>query len=248
MKKLIYTLSGPFLLLLAWELSIRFHLFTENNFVPSFSEVIKSTWPLIESGVLTANFLSTLSRVLLGFFLGSACGIIIGIIMGASKTADTILNPVFSILMPIPALGWLPILIILLGTNNAVPVIIIFICSFFPVLYNTFRGIRSVPELYIRAAQSLGAPRLRILFSIVLPLSLPNIFTGLKLEAGMAWRTVIAAEMVAIPTGIGALMMRAESLVRFDIIIICLILLSIMTLIFEKTFSMLEKKVTGQWI
>jgi NitT/TauT family transport system permease protein len=78
-------------------------------------------------------------------------------------------------------------------------------------------------------------------------MALPNIFTGLKLESGMAWRVIIAAEMVAIPTGIGALMMRAESLMRIDIIIVCLIVLAIMCFIFERFFLFLEIKFTGKW-
>ena len=79
------------------------------------------------------------------------------------------------------------------------------------------------------------------------PLALPDIFTGLRLEAGMAWRVIIAAEMVAIPTGIGALLMRAESLIRVDTIIACLMVLSIMCFCFERVFILLERRITGQW-
>jgi NitT/TauT family transport system permease protein len=81
----------------------------------------------------------------------------------------------------------------------------------------------------------------------MIPLALPNIFTGLRLEAGMDWKVVVAAEMVAIPTGIGALMMRAESLVRVDIILVCLVVLSVMCLLFERFFGFLEEKTTGRW-
>ena len=88
---------------------------------------------------------------------------------------------------------------------------------------------------------------MRILATVVIPLALPNIFTGLRLEAGMAWRVIIAAEMVAIPTGIGALMMKAESLMRIDIIIVCLMVLSLMCLSFEKFFAYMEAKVTTKW-
>jgi NitT/TauT family transport system permease protein len=82
---------------------------------------------------------------------------------------------------------------------------------------------------------------------VVIPLAMPNIFTGLRLEAGMAWRVIIAAEMVAIPTGIGALMMKAESLIRMDIIIVCLIVLAVMCLSFEKFFAYMEARLTRQW-
>ncbi len=96
-------------------------------------------------------------------------------------------------------------------------------------------------------ARTLGASDLKILVTIVAPLALPNIFTGLRLESGMAWRVIIAAEMVAIPTGIGALLMKAESLIRIDIIIVCLIILGVMCLSFENFFTFLEKKLTNRW-
>ena len=99
----------------------------------------------------------------------------------------------------------------------------------------------------IRVAETLGASECRILATVVMPLALPNIFTGLRLEAGMAWRVIIAAEMVAIPTGIGALLMRAESLIRVDIILVCLIVLSVMCLAFERFFMYMERKLTGKW-
>jgi NitT/TauT family transport system permease protein len=156
-------------------------------------------------------------------------------------------SPLVSLLYPIPALGWLPLLMLWIGVNEMLPIAIIFICSFFPILYNTVTGIRQVNPELIDAARMLGASDVAILQRVVLPLALPNIFTGLKLEAGMAWKVVIAAEMVAIPTGIGALMMRAESLVRVDIILVCLMVLSMMCLLSEKLFSFLEVKATGRW-
>ena len=157
------------------------------------------------------------------------------------------LSPIISLLYPIPALGWLPLLMLWIGINEMLPIIIIFICSFFPVVYNTFTGIRNVDKKYIYAAETLGASNMTILFKVIIPLALPNIFTGLKLEAGMSWRVLIAAEMVAIPIGIGALMIQAESLVRVDIIMVCLIILSIMCLIFERIFALAEKHMVGRW-
>jgi NitT/TauT family transport system permease protein len=82
---------------------------------------------------------------------------------------------------------------------------------------------------------------------VVFPLALPDIFTGLRLEAGMAWRVIIAAEMVAIPTGIGALLMRSESLIRVDTIVACLLVLSIMCFCFERILILLERKITAKW-
>jgi NitT/TauT family transport system permease protein len=209
--------------------------------------VMQEFYYLTASGVLGDNFLASLGRVLIGFCTGSIAGIAVGMVMGWRENFHKALHPIISLFYPIPALGWLPLLMLWIGINEMLPIAIIFICSFFPVLYNTVTGIRNVDKQYIQVARTLGASDTRILTTVVMPLALPNVFTGLRLEAGMAWRVIIAAEMVAIPTGIGALMMKAESLIRIDIIIVCLIVLAVMCLIFERFFQYLEARITTKW-
>jgi NitT/TauT family transport system permease protein len=230
-----------------WEIVARLNLFPGQLFFPPFSTVVLEFYDLTANGVLGKNFLDSLIRVLIGFCGGSIVGIAVGIVMGWQDVVNKALNPIISLIYPIPALGWLPLLMLWIGINEMLPIAIIFICSFFPVLYNTITGIRNVNKAYIQVARTLGAPNIRILATVVIPLALPNIFTGLRLEAGMAWRVIIAAEMVAIPTGIGALMMKAESLIRIDIIIVCLMVLSLMCLSFERFFAYMEAKITAKW-
>jgi len=238
----------PVIVFLAiWELVARLNILPGNFLLPPFSEVVVEFYNLSISGVLGENLLASLLRVIIGFCAGSIAGIVVGTIMGWSKIVDKALNPIINLLYPIPTLGWIPLLMLWIGINEMLPITLIFICSFFPVLYNTVTGIKNVDKEYIKAARTLGASDLRVLITVVMPLALPNIFTGLRLEAGMAWRVIIAAEMVAIPTGIGALLMRAESLIRIDIIIVCLIVLAIMCLTFEKSFEYLENKMTARW-
>jgi NitT/TauT family transport system permease protein len=233
--------------LAVWELVARLNLVPGELSFPPFSVVVMEFYRLTANGVLGDNFLASLGRVLIGFCAGSIAGIAVGMIMGWMENINKALHPIISLFYPIPALGWLPLLMLWIGINEMLPIAIIFICSFFPVLYNTVTGIRNVDKEYIQVARTLGASDVRILATVVMPLALPNIFTGLRLEAGMAWRVIIAAEMVAIPTGIGALMMRAESLIRIDIIIVCLIVLAVMCLIFERFFQYLEARITTRW-
>jgi len=245
--KLKWEITPIIIFLAIWEIFARLNLIPGHFFFPPFSAVLTEFWYLTVSGVLGRNFLSSLIRVLIGFSTGSIAGLLIGIIMGWNNLANKALNPLISLIYPIPALGWLPLLMLWFGIGEILPIAIIFICSFFPILYNTVTGIKNVNKNYIYAARTLGASNIEIISTVVMPLSLPNIFTGLRLEAGMAWRVIIAAEMVAIPTGIGALMMKAESLIRIDIIIVCLMVLGIMCLSFEKFFAFLEKKLTNRW-
>jgi len=230
-----------------WEIVARLNLASGQFSFPPFSLVVQQFYHLSANGVLGENFLSSLVRVLIGFCAGSIAGITIGTVMGWRDSINKTLHPVISLFYPIPALGWLPLLMLWIGINEVLPIAIIFISSFFPVLYNTVTGIRNVDKSYIRAARTLGASDAKILATVVMPLALPNIFTGLRLEAGMAWRVIIAAEMVAIPTGIGALLMKAESLIRIDIIIVCLIVLAVMCLTFEKFFGYMETRLTVKW-
>jgi len=250
MRKRLKPLWGviPILLFLSlWEVVVRLGLVPGRFFFPPFSSVLEEFYSLVVEGPLPRDFLSSLFRVLVGFSAGSLAGLLMGVLMGWKEVADRWVSPIISLLYPIPALGWLPLLMLWIGVNELLPIAVIFICSFFPVLYNTLTGIRGVDTEVIKAARVLGASRWRTLTRVVIPLALPNIFTGLRLEAGMAWRVIIAAEMVAIPTGIGALMMRAESLMRVDVIIVCLGVLSLVCFTFERIFLYLERRLTYRW-
>jgi NitT/TauT family transport system permease protein len=245
--KAAHSLFPVFIFLFIWEMTARLELIPGHFFFPPFTAVMQEFYHLTANGVLPTNFLRSLTRVLIGFITGSITGLLMGILMGYKETINKTFHPIFSLLYPIPALGWLPVLMLWFGISEMLPIMIIFICSFFPVLYNTVTGIKTVNKDLIKVAKTLGASEGKILSTILLPLALPNICTGLRLEAGMAWRVIIAAEMVAIPTGIGALLMRAESLIRIDIVIVCLIVLSVMCLSFERFFIYMEHRLTGEW-
>ncbi len=245
-RDLLVGILPVIMFVIIWESVTYLNMVPEYIF-PSFSVVMETFYKLTVSGVLLDNLLSSLFRVLAGFLLGSLAGIIMGIAMGCKEIIEKSFHPIFSLLYPIPTLGWAPLLMIWIGINEMLPIALIFLCSFFPILYNTITGIKGVDREVIKAARTLGASDIKILTSVILPLALPNIFTGLRLEAGMAWRVVIAAEMVAIPTGIGALLIRSESLLRVDIIIVCLMVLSVMCLTFERFFRYIEIKLTDGW-
>ena len=232
--------------LLTWEMVARLNLVPGSIFFPSFTDTVFEFYHLIADGILVESFWRSLVRVLAGFFAGSLGGFLVGLLMGWKDLAHKAFSPIISLIYPIPALGWLPLLMLWIGISEVLPIAMVFIGCFFPLCYNTAGGVRSVEARFVRAARTLGATEFEILYSVVLPLAAPQIFTGLRLQAGMAWRVIIAAEMVAIPTGIGALLMRAESLIRIDMIIVCLMVLSIMCFLFDRFFLYAEHALT-QW-
>ncbi len=233
-----------FLFLALWEISG--HI-AQTPLFPPFSKVVMEFWNLLSKGILLKSLGASLSRVMVGYLLGILAGLFVGILMGLNRVVERSLSPLISMLFPIPTLGWLPLLMLWIGINEALPVTLIFICAFFPVAYNTLTGIKGVNGEYIKAARTLGASTWYTLWHVIIPMASPSIFTGLRLEAGMVWRTVIAAEMFAISTGIGSLLINAETLIRVDIILVCLILLSLMCSSFERIFIWLEHRTTGAW-
>ncbi len=232
--------------LVIWEISAR-TLVSNQALFPPFSSVMGEFFILVKNGVLLENLGRSLLRVLVGFLAGSLAGLTVGILFGTKKFLYRSFHPIFSLLYPVPVLGWIPVFMLWFGIGEMLPIALLFVCAFFPIYYNTETGIRSVNREFVHAARTLGAGDFQILTTVLLPLALPNIFTGLRLESGMAWRTTMAAEMIAIPTGIGALLMKAENLIRMDIVIVCLIVLSIMGFAFERFFLYLEKKTIGKW-
>jgi len=244
---LLWTFLPIGVFLLIWEIAARL-LVKNTSLFPPFSTVAQEFAVLLTNGVLWDNFSRSLVRVLIGFFAGSVAGLLVGIMLGTKRVLYRSLHPIFSLLYPVPTLGWIPVFMLWFGIGEMLPIALLFVCSFFPVLYNTETGIRSVNSEFIHAARTLGADDRRVLLTVVLPLAMPSIFTGLRLESGMAWRTTMAAEMIAIPTGIGALLMKAESLIRMDVVIVCLIVLAVMGFSFERFFLYLEKKMTAKWI
>ncbi|PLX21991.1 ABC transporter permease [Candidatus Parcubacteria bacterium] len=237
--------NSPIILFLTtWEVAGKV---ANTPLLPSFSQVIVEFFNLLQSGVIVENLSHSFLRVVIGYLIGGLLGIVVGIFMGINRTIELSLRPLISMLLPIPTLGWLPLMMLWIGINEALPIVLIFICAFFPVAYATLLGIKEIPQDYINSAKALGASNSYILFRIILPLASPSIFTGLRLESGMVWKTVLAAEMFAIPTGIGAMMINAESLIRVDVIMVALIILALMSFGFEKTIYALEKAATGKW-
>ncbi len=227
----------------SWEVIVRARLFPEYLFLP-FLEVILTAFLLAENGILWKYLAASLLRVLTGLALGSITGIGLGILMSYREKVHRALHPIFSLLMPIPILGWLHLFVLWIGINEALPILLIFICSFFPVLYNTISGIRSADRSYVEIARSLVASERRTFLDIVIPLALQNIITGMRLEAGMAWRTIVATEMIAISVGIGFLLINSQYLLRVDVIMVCLGVLAIMSLLFERMLLWVERKST----
>jgi NitT/TauT family transport system permease protein/taurine transport system permease protein len=141
--------------------------------------------------------------VVMGFLVAIATGVPLGLLMGVSHRAEALLNPAFLLVRPIPPLAWIPLAIVWLGLGDAAKVLVIWFAAFVPSVINTWTGVRGVDRTLIAAARVHGAGPWRLLWEVIIPGSLPMIFTGLRLSLQASWTTLVAAELVGAFFGLG---------------------------------------------
>ncbi|RLI29569.1 MAG: ABC transporter permease [Candidatus Hecatellales archaeon] len=233
-------------LLAVWETAARLSPVPRQLF-PPFTNVLVALWSLLLSGQLLENYLITLARTVSGFILGAGLGVLIGLALVYRKLAYETLYPVVTLLYAIPAVAWIPLFMIWVGLNEALPISVVFMCSFAPMVYITLTGARKVEDDVIKVARTLGANDLKIVTTILFPQALPSILSGLKVEAGMAWRSCFVAEMVAMSSGLGFIAMEAESILRVDIILAVILVLAISNYLFQELFEKIEVSILRRW-
>jgi NitT/TauT family transport system permease protein len=182
------------------------------------------------SGELLSDTVSSLYRVLVGFFVGTALALPLGLAMGASPSAHQLLNPLIQVLRPIPPIAYIPLAILWFGLGNPPAVFLIALGAFFPVLMNTIAGVRNVDGIYVRAARNLGAGRALLFRRIIVPAAMPYILTGMRVGVGTAFIVVIVSEMIAVNDGLGYRILEAREFMWSDKIIAGMITIGLLGL------------------
>lgn len=188
--------------------------------------------------------LASLRRVSIGFLLGAAIAIPIGFLIGLSRTALLIFNPIIQILRPVSPLAWLPIALAMFGIAEPSAIFVIFITSLWPTIINTALGVSSVPKDYLDVAAVLEMPQYRKIFKIILPASLPYIFTGLRLSLGIAWLVIVAVEMLTGGIGIGFFLWDEWNRLNLSSVFLAVIVIGITGLVLDYLISKLQVWVT----
>jgi ABC-type nitrate/sulfonate/bicarbonate transport system permease component len=164
-------------------------------------------------------------RVTQAFLLATALGVPLGLFLGWSKAVKDYLFPIFETLRPIPILAWVPLAIVMFVATESAVIFLTFLASFFATALNTMLGVESIDESYVRAANCLGASRRQVFFHVIVPGSLPFVFTGLQISVGVSWFSLVAAEMVSGQYGLGYVINTSYTMVRYPTIIIGMITL-----------------------
>ncbi len=200
---------------------VQFYVRFEN--VPTPVDVFHAAMHVAASNTFAANIVNSLRRIFLGFFIALASGVGLGLLIGRYRIVNRLLMPAIEVLRPIPAIAWVPLSIMLWPTTESSIVFITFIGAFYPILLNTVDGVESLDKVLLRAGRCLGASEAQLFWHVILPGVLPNVFTGLAVGMGVAWVSLIAAEMISGQYGVGYYTWEAYSLVNYPAIVLGMI-------------------------
>ena len=212
--------------------------------LPSLSAVKDTFIEMLKSGQLSNDLSLSLRRVLAGFFISSVLGISLGIFMGISSKAKEFFQLTLTAIRHIPIIAWIPLIILWAGIGEVSKIVVILFAATFPIVVNTMGGVDSTSETYLEVAKMYGLSKKDTFFKVYLPSALPNIFTGLRLGLGASWMAVVASELIASSSGIGYRLNDARSLMRSDVVIVCMIIIGLVGLLMDKLIVLISHELT----
>lgn len=211
--------------------------------LPSPATIWGTVVSLITKGTLGKNLVISVGRVLKGYFIAAAAGIVLGILIGLSKHLDRLTALVIQIIKPIPPIAWIPLVILWFGIGESGKVFLIFLGGFFTILINVTDGIRQTDTKLIEVSRAMETPTLKHIFMMVIPGAAPNIFTGLRIGLSSCWMCVVAAELVSSTTGLGYLIMNARQFGKTDVVIVGMLTIGVTGKIMDSLLRLIEKAV-----
>ncbi len=233
------------ILIAAWSVAVRA---SGTPIFPGPWGVVLGTISLARQGVLVHDIAASLMRVAVGYFGALALAIPLGVAMGWYAPVYRALNPVIQMLRPISPIAWIPLAILWFGVGNASPIFLILLSSFFPMVVGTIAGVHSVERQYIRAAENFGITGAKLLVRVVVPAAMSQIVTGMRIGLGIAWLVVVAAEMVAIDSGLGYLIIDSRNAGnRYDLVVAAMVIIGVIGYGLDLVMRRLERIDSVRW-
>ena len=208
--------------------------------------IVKLTDPKPDGAVIGVHIWTSLKLVLKGYLLAVVVGVPLGFLLAYYYVLDKLISPIFEIMRPIPPIAWIPMSVIWLGIGAKAKTFIIFLAAFVPCVINAYTGIKITNPTYISVGRTCGASRWKIFTTVCIPSALPLAFTGVRVALGNAWSTLVAAELVAAPSGLGYMIQQGRSFVRPDIILVGMFTIGITGAILYWVLGIIEKN-TMKW-
>jgi NitT/TauT family transport system permease protein len=223
--------------------------FFASALMPTLPTVAQTFFGMLADGSMLHHAAATLARVLLGFSLATAAGLVLGVAMGRFRPVEHFVLPLASALMPIPSLAWIPVFILWFGLGNTVTILIVFYAALFPMLLNTWSGVRSVNPIWLRAAGAMGATERKLFWKVIVPGASPFIIAGLRQSFLRAWIAVIGAEMLAASDwGLGWVIFDAKEFLNVDVMLASIVVIGLIGFVTERlVFGSLERATIYRW-
>ncbi len=225
----------------------------QGNFV-RMVEVFPTPWSTLQGmlvpvkdGMLLRYAVASVYRVAVGFGIAAAIGIPLGLLAGWYLRTGQALNPLFQFLRPISPIAWIPIAVLWFGVKDEAAIFLIAISSFFPIVVGTMTAVRTIPLVYVRSAQNFGLEGYELFRRVVLPACLPQIITSLRLALGIAWMVIVAAEMIAVDSGLGYLIMDARNANYYDRVVGAMITIGLIGIALDWSMRRLERIDEVRW-
>jgi NitT/TauT family transport system permease protein len=232
-------------MLALWHYSV---VWTATKVFPSPLSVYKGLATLFHKHILWADIGDSLRRVALGFGAATLVGVPVGLLLGWYPAVNQVVNPVLQILRPISPIAWIPVAIIFFGVGEKPAVFLIFLSAVFPILVACTSGVASVPMIFRRAARNFGLSPAQILIRVVFPAALPQILVGLRIALGVAWLVVVAAEMIAVDSGLGYLVIDSRNSGKhYDLVVAAMLIIGVIGLALDYGIRRLEKLRSVRW-
>jgi NitT/TauT family transport system permease protein len=241
LRNLLLRISGIVVIIVAWEIISILNIFPW-IFLPPLEDVLTEFLGMILRGDIFIDAGYSILRVGLGFIVASSLAIPLGVIIGWFPLAFKIFDPLIEITRPIPPLAWTGLALLWFGIGLSSSVFLVFLGAFFPILLNTVAGVKGIDKKFIEAAYLLGANEKQVLTKVVIPGSLPSIFTGLRIGMGVGWMVVVAAEMIAARHGLGSLIIISTNIGRTDRVLVGMIVIGILGLIIDYSLRHISKR------
>lgn len=232
--------------LLCWELTARYSGWSAQVF-PRPLKVLISMRELIADGTLFKHSVASLFRVTTGFYLAIFVGIPLGIVLGRLQAARQLLNPIIQFLRPISPLAWIPLAMLWFGIGDKPAIFLIFLSSFFPLVVSTAIAVGSINPAFFQVASNFNFSRIEVVTKIIVPGMLPAVVTALRITITIAWLIVVAAEMIAVQSGLGFLILDSRNALRMDFVMDGMIIIGIIGVLLDYIMRRLDRIDSVRW-
>jgi NitT/TauT family transport system permease protein len=237
-RRVAWPLAVAALVLSAWSGAASLSV---SGLLPSPVQVLLALVELVEKGLLIKYIVASLFRVTWGFSLACIAGVPLGLSLGWFASARSAFNPLIQLLRPISPIAWIPLAILWFGLSDLAPIFLIFLASLFPIVTATMAAVQQIQPVYLRAARNFGFSGLSLIRSVILPAAMPQIITAMRIALGIAWLVVVAAEMIAVNSGLGYLIIDARNAGRrYDLVIAGMIIIGTIGLVLDVAVRRLE--------